>query len=153
MASSLIWIPAGAGTFGASNTPGVAQFVGTHQFLAIAFAGTNGTQDEAAYFTAKIPAFYTDGANVTFYVEWEPAATATAGHNVSFDLSYKGTAVDEATDGAYTTTVTVNRVITVAGDRHRSAFAFAAPSLVAGDLLTLKLNRDYDEANGGTAAA
>ena len=73
------------------------------------------------------------------------------GRNVSWDVSYIGRVNDEVLDTAATATVTVNDLVLAVGDLHVISATFASPTLDPGDFLMLKLNRDYDEADGGTA--
>lgn len=151
--SRLIW-PAMSATLPATGAPGTQFVDGTNfDYLALAFAGTAGSADEECWFVGVVPQQYTSNANFTIYLDWVAASGASASDNVSWDVSYHGITEDDAFDQAATATVTVNDLVTAAGDVHKSAAAFGSPTLAKGDVIVIGVNRDYDEANGGTGMA
>jgi hypothetical protein len=122
--------------------------------LVLAFTGSGGgSADELCFFRAPVPQQYNTNRDFTIYLYWDGASGASASDNVSWDVSYLGVKEDAVIDSAFTATVTVNDLLTAVGDIHVAAAAFSSPTLARGDLLVLKVNRDYDEANSGTAMA
>lgn len=152
MATSLIWWEAMAAKFPAANAPAAVFTAGANfNWMGLSFAGNAGAADESCDFIGIVPDSYTGGGNVTMRVYWVPAAGAPAGENCSWDVSLLGRVDDEVFDVAFSDTATVNDPVTAAGDLQVAACALAAPSLAPGDLLLVRINRDHDEANGGTA--
>jgi hypothetical protein len=141
-----------AATMPAANGPAVLFTGGTNfDYLGLAFAGTNGSADESAYFHAIVPQGYTDDADFTIYIHWSNVTGGAAGEWVSWDVSYKGLGDDDVFDAALLGgPVTVMDAVTAAGDHQIAAASFSSPTLASGDHLVVKITRDYDEANGGT---
>jgi hypothetical protein len=151
MATSLIYWQAANALLPASNAPAGLYRAGTnYPSFTLAFAGNAGSADESAFFHAVVPDVY-QGGTVFFRIYWEPATSSPAGENCSWDVSIIGRADDEAFDAAFTETQTVNDVVTAAADIQIASTATAAATLTAGDLVVIRILRDYDEANGGTA--
>lgn len=151
--SRLIW-PALSATLPASGAPGTLFVDGTNfDYQALAFAGGAGSADEECWFIGVVPQQYTANSNFTIYLSWIAAASSSASDNVSWDVTYLGSTEDDVFDAAATATVTANDLVTAAADLHVTAVAFGSPTLAVGDVLVIGVNRDYDEANGGTVMA
>lgn len=152
MATSHLFWPGMACTMPASAGPGTAFVNGTNlDYLVPSFDG--GTADEHCFFTGVMPQAYVANGAITFYIYWGAATGASASDNVSWDVSFLGRVNDEVLDAAFNTPVTVNDLVLAVGDVHVASAAFATPTLSPGDYITVKLNRDFDEPNGGTSMA
>jgi hypothetical protein len=123
-----------------------------NSYLALAFVGTGGGGDESCFLMGNLPESYA-GGNIQFTFYWIAASGSTSGHNVSWDASILGRIDDEPFDAAYTETHTVNDLVTTVGDLNVVTSTAAAATLAAGDFVSVKVLRDYDEANGGTGLA
>jgi len=143
------WGPADA-VLPTSAAPAGTFVDGTNfDYFALGFAGADGAADESCFFVGVVPDSYGAGT-VFFRIYWVPAAGAPASENCSWDVSVLGRIDDEVFDTAASETQTVNDVVTAAGDLQVASTTAASVTLAAGDFLVIKLNRDYDEANGGT---
>lgn len=152
MATSLIWWEAMAAKFPAANAPAALFTAGANfNWMGLSFAGNAGAADEYCDFIGVVPDSYTGAGNVTARIYWVPAAASPAGENCSWDVSILGRVDDEIFDAAFTDTATFNDVVTAAADLQVAPVALAAPTLQPGDIILLRVNRDHDEADGGTA--
>lgn len=152
MATSLIWWEAAAAKLPSANAPaGYFLSLVNYNTYSLRFAGNAGAADEYCDFIGTLPDYYTDGGDVSMRIWWYEPAGPGVGENVSWDISLLGRVDDEVLDAAFTDVATVNDLTTAAGDVHMCTAALAAPTLVSGDLLIVRINRDHDEANGGTA--
>lgn len=153
MATSLFFKAPSAAIIPASSGPAAVFVDGTNfDYLVLAFDGADGSANEYCFFFATMPDSY-NGGNITARVYWVPAAGSPAGENCSWDVGILGRADDEAFDTAITVSVTINDLVTAAGDLQVASgdITITGSSIVAGDYIIVSVNRDYDEANGGTA--
>ncbi len=147
--SRLIW-PALSATLPPSAAPGTVFVNGTNfDYQALAFDGS--AQNEECWFIGVVPQQYTANSNFTIYLNWTTPAGPSASDNVSWDVGYLGATEDDVFDVAMASDVTTNDLVTAAADLHTTAVAFGSPTLALGDVLVIHVQRDYDEANGGTA--
>jgi len=151
MATSLLFWPAASAVLPASSAPGVT-FTDDTNFdtLSLAFDGADGSGDEYCFFTGIMPEVY-GGGTIFFRIYWEPATSSPASENCSWDVSILGRVDDEVLDAAFSETQTVNDVVTAAADLQVAATTAASATVAAGDFIIIRVLRDYDEANGGTA--
>lgn len=151
MATSLAFFPAHGAIIPKTGGAAVEFVDGTNfDYIVLAFEGADGSADNLVIWKGIMPDSY-GGGDLTWRVYWVPDSGAPASENCSFDVSILGRVDDEALDAAFSDTITINDPVTAAGDLQVAEGDMSTPTLTAGDYIIVQLNRDYDEANGGTA--
>ncbi|MHC1701811.1 MAG: hypothetical protein AB9900_12720 [Humidesulfovibrio sp.] len=104
------------------------------------------TANTIAQFSARLPSNW-DAGTVRAKLLWEPAAGASAGDEVRWLFSAVAVGNDDALDAAFGTPVNIDDAAIAAGDAHETP-ASAAMTIggtpAVGDLVTFKIERDYD---------
>lgn len=150
MAVSLFFWEAASAKFSATAPPATVYTDGTNfPHTSLAFAGTNGSADEFAYFVGVLPEIYGAG-NIIWRIYWSNLAGGAAGEFVSWDVAIIGRIDDEVWDTDPANSQTVNDAVTVAADLQVASTTSASMTLAAGDIIVVQVSRDFDEAAGGT---
>ena len=158
-------IPLDFGTFGASNPPGLSQFMdngaGSVGVFAWAFGDAVAGNEEQLWFVAQLPHTYKEGTDIKAHIHWSPAVSGGVDEYVKWGLEYTWQNVDgtfgnttiitsDATSGA---TATTSGDTTLLADKHyvTALGTITGTSKTVSSMLVCRIFRNSSDASDDLA--